>query len=174
MANEDTDIVSVPEFVLVEIATLKKSIEGLNDLVNARLNALAADFSSIRDLLKQVNSLQERQEHHGTGLERAFGEMEKLEDYTRKEFQDVSADLRSHETETFIIEKKLKTWHGLVMGIALTTSAFVGFIAWVGSDYLQQARMEIENARKRSVRLNDRVHALELYVSRKHGEKSDE
>lgn len=176
MANRG-DMVSVPETIIQDIATLKASQsdmrrsvdEGNRNTQNA-IATLSGRMDSITDLLQTVTRIAERQEAHGSGLDRAFTSIKQVDTRIDDAITESQQWRTAHTESNASVERKLSTWHGVAIGISFTSALVVGMLAWAGNEIVESVRNDTRELREINRRDDERLDAIERQQAQYHGD----
>ena len=172
---ERGDTVSVPDTIITDIAALKQSQSDLrrqiaegNNITQQAIAALQGRLEGVSDLLQTVARVAERQEAHGSGLDRAFASIKEVKKHV-DEIDDDNLQWRTdHVAENASVERKLSMWQGVAIGISLAASVVVGVLAWAGNSIFVDLRGDIAQERDTNKRDDSRLDRLERIEARYH------
>lgn len=163
------------EKVVEDIASLKTSQQELrrsldegNRAMQVALDAVNGRLETMSDLLQTVARIAERQDAHGNAVERAFGEIRAAREHADQRADEHERWQEAHLRENAAVERKLSAWHGVALGISLTSGLVVSLLAWAGNDILGGFRDDIRQIEQTSQRDDERLDHLERVEARYH------
>ena len=160
------DYVSVPEKIITDIAALKQSQSDLRRQVDEgnrntqqAIAAMSGRLEGVTQLLQQVARIAERQDAHGSGLERAFSSIKQVDERVNDVVENAAK-----------VEKRLSLWHGVALGLSLAASVVVGILAWAGNSVILDMRGDIAQERDSNKSDDRRLDRLERNEAIYHGD----
>lgn len=153
--------------------SLEASMRELSKTTAEGFASMAAKMERLTDLTITITQMSARQEAHGDGLSRAFGELKSIreavermgdengawrENYARtvddrfaSRDQSTSQYLEHHAHEHREIDKRWSFARGWVLGVTITGAALISLLTWAASTYIGETRANTE-----------KIHQLEL------------
>jgi len=189
MNNPQGVMVGVPESVIQDIAVLKQSQADLrrafeegNRNTQQALAKVGGRLDGMNELLQTVTRIAERQESHGNGLDRAFNAIKGIKDELDDHEEDEQSWRDEHTKENARVERKLTLWHGIAIGISITSGLILGVLTLAGNSIvggIQQSVQKLDTEINRvetqshndSLRSDQRLDRLERIEARYHGEQ---
>lgn len=169
------DTVSVSDTIIQDIAALKQSQSDLrrsfdegNRNTQKALAVMSGRLEGMSDLLQTVARLAERQDAHGSGIDRAFSSIGAVEQHVDEVADDTKRWQTAHVAENAAVERKLSTWHGIAIGVSLTAGLIVGVIAWTGDRVVSDMRADVQQERETNKRDDERIDRLERIEAQYH------
>lgn len=167
---------SVPETIIQDIAALKQSQEDMrrqiaegNNSTQQSIAMLSGRMEGMSDLLQTVARVAERQDAHGSGLERAFSSIKQVEQHVDDVADESQRWQTAHIAENSAVERKLSLWQGVAIGISVAAGVVVGVLAWAGNSIILDVRSDVLQERQTNQRDDTRLDRLERIEAQYHG-----
>lgn len=131
-----------------EVGALRQAVTDLRDSTNQQFGALNARFDVVTGLVREVTRIQEQQSSHGSGLGRAFTEIERVRTDLQTELDTANkafdAEFERQGIVHAEIEKRLHTANGWLVGAGVVVSLLLAVLIWVAAGVVERVK-DVEN-----------------------------